>query len=162
MRPGVLLSLLYCGAAFGGAFLFMRWRPPRCPRSASRSGGSRSRRWSCCRSPAAPALTPSGPTGALRDRGPVHGRHPVHAVRVRRAVDLGGYGLDHQRHHAAVDGDHPGCLAPTGAHETPRRGDPGRVRGGGVIVGIEGIALSPTQHLGSRPRSLARRRTGSR
>lgn len=31
MRPGVLLSLVYCGAAFGGAFLFMRLAAPEVP-----------------------------------------------------------------------------------------------------------------------------------
>ncbi len=31
MRPGVLLSLVYCGAAFGGSFLFMRLAAPEVP-----------------------------------------------------------------------------------------------------------------------------------
>jgi drug/metabolite transporter (DMT)-like permease len=31
MSPGVLVSLLYCGAAFGGAFLFMRLAAPELP-----------------------------------------------------------------------------------------------------------------------------------
>jgi drug/metabolite transporter (DMT)-like permease len=31
MRPGILLSLVYCGAAFGGAFLFMRLAAPELP-----------------------------------------------------------------------------------------------------------------------------------
>jgi drug/metabolite transporter (DMT)-like permease len=31
MRPGVVLSLVYCGAAFGGAFLFMRLAAPELP-----------------------------------------------------------------------------------------------------------------------------------
>ncbi len=31
MNPGVLISLVYCGAAFGGAFLFMRLAAPELP-----------------------------------------------------------------------------------------------------------------------------------
>ncbi len=132
MRPRVVASLVYCGAAFGGAFLFMRLAAPEMPPLIVAFGRV---------TIAALILLPFAGRerlGALRAHwrdyavvGFFMAAAPFALFAYAERSLTAGLGSIINATTPAVDGDHPGGLGPPGAEPAADRGDRPGLRGRG-------------------------------